>query len=246
MLAQPEVEASHASAPLAGGEEGSDIAPQKEESHSSVTEATPAVDPSASTDETEKSEKTDIGGEDAEDEQPEIIPPTVDVDLLDRLSRWTSGQGASLRKAGLGELSCYWTQPTPDPAEYSYIALLAGTSAYLPRAQVRALRDAEQASEKVSFILSLAELTPALPLFAVTPLRNPATDFRLRVSTTDPTPVDDSEHSLLGFRMRVRSVRCCYHGRGVEPRECRSACCCRRRHRWRSGRGHRVPIQETG
>lgn len=113
VLAQPEVEASRASAGSLVEEGSAAIAPANEkESHSSVTEVNEArtVDDSAtSPGETEKAEKTENATEagaadEMVEEEPEIIPPTVDVDLLDRLSRWTSGREASLRKAGLGEL----------------------------------------------------------------------------------------------------------------------------------------------
>ncbi|EJT50963.1 hypothetical protein A1Q1_07829 [Trichosporon asahii var. asahii CBS 2479] len=110
VLAQPEVEASRASAGSLVEEGSAAIAPANEkESHSSVTEVNEArtVDDSAtSPGETEKAEKTENATEagaadEMVEEEPEIIPPTVDVDLLDRLSRWTSGREASLRKAGL-------------------------------------------------------------------------------------------------------------------------------------------------
>lgn len=107
VLAQPElpelaeVEASRASASLV---EEAAIVPEKEShSHSSVTESvagrTEAPSEKASNVEKEKTE-----GKEVEEEGPEVVPPTVDVDLLDRLSRWISGREATLRKADLGEL----------------------------------------------------------------------------------------------------------------------------------------------
>lgn len=38
-------------------------------------------------------------------EEPEVVPPLVDVELLDQLSRWAATNEACLRKAGLGELT---------------------------------------------------------------------------------------------------------------------------------------------
>lgn len=89
---------------------GGDV-PEKNEKHdgdphAGVTEAVGAekAEVSEKAEALEKEEGV-ADPEETKDEEPEVVPPTVDAELLERLSRWATGNEKALRSAGLGKLS---------------------------------------------------------------------------------------------------------------------------------------------
>lgn len=111
VLAQPllaEVEAPRRASGLVAERPQAEIAPttekkKEDDSHSSAT--------GVGAGRTEGDPEKAAGVEDekqteGEEDRPEVVPPTVDVELLDRLARWAEGKEAALRDAGLGELHC--------------------------------------------------------------------------------------------------------------------------------------------
>ncbi|GFZ48669.1 hypothetical protein JCM24511_06418 [Saitozyma sp. JCM 24511] len=83
----------------------------------------------------------------------EVVPPTIDVEVLEQLSRWaTSNDGRALLK-----------RKRLDPSNYLLISLLAGTEVYLPPSQ-RDRLIASQNPEKPNPYLP-SYLSPATPSF---------------------------------------------------------------------------------
>lgn len=68
-----------------------------------------------------------------EDDKPVVTPrrkpPTIEGEILDRVAAWASCAGDGLAAAKLGMSS--EGEADPDPADYSFIGLLAGTEVYL-------------------------------------------------------------------------------------------------------------------
>jgi len=104
------------------------------------------------------------------DLEDEIAPPTIDIDLVERLSRWATsdlGEAAS-RAKGLGQSFPLHRRcpliPISDPSQYLIVSLLAGTQIYVPPKQRALLLSAEN-PDKVRFPLRLclyrANLRPA-------------------------------------------------------------------------------------
>ncbi|WVQ72644.1 hypothetical protein IAR50_002203 [Cryptococcus sp. DSM 104548] len=125
--------------------------PLVEAASQTVTDELPAVkDAPDAEDET-------VGTEDSEPQDlhplPQTPPPTIDLDLLERLSTWaTSDEGRSkLSEEGL------------DPLLYTHIALVSGTEVYLTPKQLERLRAAEDPDKPNPYIPSY--LSPAPPSF---------------------------------------------------------------------------------
>ncbi|WVQ84314.1 hypothetical protein IAT38_006466 [Cryptococcus sp. DSM 104549] len=82
-----------------------------------------------------------------------VVPPTIELEVVERLSRWATGQKglAALKRHGL------------NPSRYMDVSLLSGTEIYIPPAELERLRAAEDSSKPNPFIPSY--LSPAPPSF---------------------------------------------------------------------------------
>jgi len=140
---------------------------------------------------------------------PVLRPATIDADILDEIAVWAGRNSERLGAAGLGT-SLASSKLTTDAAAYGHIALLAGTTVYLPPRARALAKVAERNSDTVRppmCILALA-LTVAKPVSTATHEPAPAV-HRQRVPLRAPDALDGAQRPVLDlWRGRRGICRC--------------------------------------